>query len=87
MEELIFRCKHFRQEISRTPVIRAGSELHLMMHEFARQALRLTAELNAIYHPPEELIELMEQLIQRPVGSNFALFLPFYVNCGIYQDR
>ncbi|MGI6254739.1 MAG: DapH/DapD/GlmU-related protein [Acutalibacter sp.] len=60
----------------------AGSEAHLCMHQLSQEAIRLTAELNCRYHTPEEIVELMSKLTGRKVDSSFALFPPFYTDCG-----
>lgn len=36
-------------------VVEGGSELHQMMYEISHQAMRITAQLNSGYHPPEEI--------------------------------
>lgn len=63
------------------PVI-GGSEAHLFMHEVSQEALRITAELNSAYHPPEEIRALMERLTGKPIDESFAMFPPFYTDCG-----
>lgn len=65
----------------RLPVI-GGSEAHLFMHELSQEALRLTAELNNSYRTPEEIRALMEKITSKAVDESFALFPPFYTDCG-----
>ena len=62
--------------------VQGGGETHLFMHGVSQQALRLTAEINSGYHPPEELRDLFSQLIGKPVDESFAFFPPFYTDCG-----
>ena len=62
--------------------VQGGSEAHLFMHGLSQEALRLTAEINGSYHEPEVLRALFSQLIGRPVDESFALFPPFYTDCG-----
>lgn len=62
--------------------IEAGSEEHLYMHGISQEALRLTAELNTGYHSPEEIREIFEKIIGKPVDETFGLFPPFYTDCG-----
>lgn len=62
--------------------VQGGGEAHLFMHSVSQQALRLTAEINSGYHPPEELRDLFSQLIGKPVDESFAFFPPFYTDCG-----
>ncbi len=52
------------------------------MHNLSQEALRLTAELNNAYHTPEEIRSLMSNLIGKPVDESFAMFPPFYTDCG-----
>ncbi len=60
----------------------AGSEVHQYMHLLSQEALRITAELNSGYHTPEEVRSLMERLTGRPIDPSFAMFPPFYTDCG-----
>ncbi len=59
-----------------------GSEIHLFMHEVSDGARKVTAELNNTYHTPEEVRALMEELTGKPVDESFAMFPPFYTDCG-----
>lgn len=63
-------------------VVEGGSELHQMMYQISQQAMRITAQLNTGYHPPEEIRSLMAQLIGKPVDESFAMFPPFYSDFG-----
>lgn len=63
------------------PVI-GGSKVHLFMHKLSQEALRLTMELNNTYHTPEEIQKIMSELIGKPVDDSFAMFPPFYTDCG-----
>ncbi|MCH6266405.1 sugar O-acetyltransferase [Neobacillus citreus] len=56
--------------------------MHQMMHNLSQEALKLTAELNGHYHTPEEIRELFSQLTGKPVDKAFAMFPPFYTDCG-----
>lgn len=60
----------------------AGSEVHQCMHRLAQEAMVLTAELNYHYHTAEEIVELMCKITGRQVDSSFAMFPPFYTDCG-----
>ena len=60
----------------------ANSEIHQCMHLLSQEAIRLTSELNSRYHTAEEIVELIGQITGRPVDSSFALFPPFYTDCG-----
>ena len=72
----------FLEHLNSGKPVRGGSEAHLFMHGVSQEALRLTAEINGSYHPPEELLALFSQLIGRPVDESFGLFPPFYTDCG-----
>ncbi len=63
-------------------VVPGGTESHKLMHQLSQEALRITAELNGSYHEPEELRRIFEKLIAKPVDESFALFPPFYTECG-----
>lgn len=63
-------------------VVTGGSAAHEGMHRLAQEALAATAALNTGYHTPEELRTLFSQLIGKPVDASFALFPPFYTECG-----
>lgn len=52
------------------------------MHDLSQKALKITAELNGRYHSPEKVRELFSALIGKQVDSTFALFPPFYSECG-----
>lgn len=62
--------------------VKGGSEAHQFMHGVSQEALRLTAEINGSYHEPAKLRQLFSQLIGAPVDESFALFPPFYTDCG-----
>lgn len=68
--------------LNRGEAVVGGSELHLMMHDVSQEALKLTANLNGQYHTPEEIRELFSMLIGKPVDRTFAMFPPFYTDCG-----
>lgn len=62
--------------------VQGGGEAHQFMHGISQETLRITAEINGSYHQPEELRALFSQLIGKPVDESFALFPPFYTDCG-----
>lgn len=64
------------------PVVKAGTEAHMLMHEMSQQALRITAEINSRYHSPEELRALMSELTGTEVPDDLGLFPPFHTDCG-----
>ena len=72
----------FLAHLNRGEAVGGGSELHQMMHKLSQEALKITVELNGHYHTPEEVQELFSRLIGKPVDPTFALFPPFYTDCG-----
>ena len=72
----------FLAHLNRGESVEGGSELHRKMHELSQEALKITVELNGHYHTPEKVQELFSRLIGKPVDPTFALFPPFYTDCG-----
>lgn len=72
----------FLAHLNRGEAVEGGSEMHRVMHNTSQEALKLTAELNGHYHTPEEIRELFSLLIGKPVDKTFAMFPPFYTDCG-----
>lgn len=62
--------------------VTGGGELHDFMREINEETMRLTCELNAVYHPQSEIREIFSKIIGKPVDRTFRLFPPFYTNCG-----
>lgn len=52
------------------------------MRGTTQEALRTTAELNASYHTPGEIYDLISKLTGKPVDESFRMFPPFYTDCG-----
>ncbi len=63
-------------------VIEGGSEAHRFMHAASQEAIRLTTELNAGYHSPEEVRALLGRLTGGPVDETVTVFPPFYSEFG-----
>lgn len=59
-------------------LIPAGSPVHEKMHSLRQEALRITMEINNVYHTRKEIIRLMSQLTGRDIDESFGLFPPFY---------
>lgn len=72
----------FLEHLSQSKVIKSDSVIHKYMHEIAQDALRITAELNGSYHTPEEIRDLMSTLTGKVIDRTFAMFPPFYTDCG-----
>lgn len=62
--------------------VTGGSEVHLFMHHVSQEALRITMEMNSVYHTPEEIRILMGRLTGKEIDESFAMFPPFYTDCG-----
>lgn len=62
--------------------VKGGSELHQYMHILASDAMRLTNKLNNSFHEPEEIRAIFSEIIGKPVDASFAMFPPFYTDCG-----
>lgn len=72
----------FLNHLNHGLTVAGGSETHLFMHELSQEALRITAELNNAYHTPAEIRTLMARLTGKPIDESFAMFPPFYTDCG-----
>lgn len=73
---------NFLEHVNGGRAVLGGSEVHLFMCALAQDAMRITAELNAAYHTPEEIRSLISRLIGKPVDESFGMFPPFYTDCG-----
>jgi len=62
--------------------ITGASPAHEVMHETSQEALRITAELNAGYHEPAQVRDLLSRLTGRPVHETVTLFPPFTSDFG-----
>lgn len=60
----------------------AGSNTHGIMHSMSQNALRTTSKLNNGYHIPDEVRDIMSELIGKPLDPGFGMFPPFYTDCG-----
>lgn len=60
----------------------AGSEEHQAMIQVSNEAMMLTAQLNGVYHTPEEVRELFSKIIGEDVDESFCMFPPFYTDFG-----
>lgn len=62
--------------------ITGGSPLHDVMHRASQNALRVTAELNAAYHPPERVRGLLSELTGVPIDDTVTVFPPLSSDFG-----
>lgn len=60
----------------------AGSDVQKHMTKMAFDAMKITSVLNQGYHEPEEIRALISELIGQELDDGFALFPPFYTDCG-----
>ncbi len=60
----------------------ADSEVHQYMSKLSFEAMKITSEINGVYHEPEEIRRLFSDLIGKPVDKGFGLFPPFTTDCG-----
>ena len=74
--------EQFLEHLNSGKPVGGGSEAHLFMHGVSQEALKITAEINGSYHEPEQLRALFSRLIGQPVDESFAMFPPFYTDCG-----
>lgn len=70
------------QRLKQGEPVAGGSAMHKMMHQFAQEALRITAKINGSYHEPAEIRKLFSELTGKPVDDSFALFPPLFTECG-----
>jgi len=63
-------------------VVIAGSEEHQAMIQVSNEAMMLTAQLNGVYHTPEEVRELFSKITGEAVDGSFCMFPPFYTDFG-----
>ena len=70
----------FLEHLSCGKTVIGGSELHQFMYKISNEAMKVTAQLNACYHEPEEIRDLFSKLIGKHVDSSFALFPPVYIS-------
>ena len=50
--------------------------------EICQEAIRISMEINTVYHTPKELVSLMSELTGKPVDESFRMFPPFYTDFG-----
>lgn len=74
--------EEYRALTARRGYIAAGSQAHLFMTEAAREAQRVTAELNTGYHTAGQLRALFSRLTGEEADESFCLFPPFYTDFG-----
>lgn len=74
--------KEFLEIMASGQKVEAGSETHRYMVKLSGEARRITARLNGECREPEEVRRIFSELIGHEVDESFALFPPFYTDCG-----
>ena len=74
--------EEFLAAMRRGESVTGNSDGHEWMHLLAEEAQRLTAKLNQAYHTPEEIRQIVSEIIGKPVDESFRLFPPLYTDCG-----
>ena len=72
----------YTEMTARGEYIEGGSPAHIFMTDAAREAQRITAEMNSGYRSAEELRALFSRLTGQPTDESFGLFPPFYTDFG-----
>ena len=72
----------YTEMTARGEYIEGGSPAHIFMTDAAREAQRITAEMNSGYRSAEELRALFSRLTGQPADESFGLFPPFYTDFG-----
>ena len=72
----------FLNHVNSKHPIDVSSNIHNYMVELSQEAMQITCELNSSYHNPDEIRALFSKLIGKPVDDTFAMFPPFYTDCG-----
>ena len=57
-------------------------EVFEFMDKMSGEARRITFELNAAYHTPEEVRSYLSSLFGKPVPATLRVFPPFYTDFG-----
>lgn len=82
MSEKTTDIEQFRKVMATKEEICDGSEMFIIFHKLAQEALRITSEINNKYNTPEQIVELFSKLTGTQVDKSFRCFPPFYTDCG-----
>ena len=52
------------------------------MWTICQETQRRLCELNGSYHPEDEIVQILSDIIGEPVDESFRMFLPFYADYG-----
>lgn len=78
----IMSIETFREFMQKRKYVDSTSNLSVMFHALAQEAIKITMEINNQYHTSEELVMLFSKLTGRNVDKSFRIFPPFYTDCG-----
>lgn len=59
-----------------------SEDIHIFMDRMSNEARRITFLLNTAYHTPEEVRDLLSELLGYNVPSTLRVFPPFYTDYG-----
>ena len=82
MNEKAINIEQFRKTMATKEEICDGSEMFIIFHKLAQEALQITSEINNKYNTPEQIVELFSKLTGTQVDQSFRCFPPFYTDCG-----
>ena len=82
MNEKTINIEQFRKVMATKEEICDGSEMFIIFHKLAQEALQITSEINNKYNTPEQIVELFSKLTGTQVDKSFRCFPPFYTDCG-----
>ena len=82
MNEKTINIEQFRKTMATKEEIYDGSEMFIIFHKLAQEALQITSEINNKYNTPEQIVELFSKLTGTQVDKSFRCFPPFYTDCG-----
>ena len=57
-------------------------EIHQLMDDMSNEARRITFQLNAAYHTPDEIRSMLSELFGYQVPDTLRVFPPFYTDFG-----
>ena len=53
-----------------------------VFREICQHTVKISMEINSVYHTPEELVKLMSELTGKKVDESFRMYPPFYADFG-----
>lgn len=75
--------EQFKEGLKQTACIKANSEMHTHMHLMSQRALKITNEINRVFHTTDEISKLFSELTGQKVDDSFRLFPPFSTDYGL----